>query len=166
MLTSHELFGFMSPALAARIIEFAHDDNKELYRTALSAVAESKKLRPTFFERTPRAARHKEMAVLLSRPRLELISANLLREWLMKQQKAMLAAFLDALGIAHKDGAVDDLPASVEDAKLTAAVESLLAKFPAEEIAVYLNSFYTMNEIRWPNLESMLKNDPRLQFGG
>ncbi len=156
----------MSPALAVRVIEFAHDDNKELYHTALYAVAEARKLRPTFFERTPRAARHKEMAVMLSRPRMELIAANILREWLMKQQKAMLADYLDALGIPHKDGAVDDLPASVEDAKLTAAVEILLAKYPAEEVAVYLNAFYTMNEVRWPNLESMLKTAPRLQFGG
>jgi hypothetical protein len=157
----------MSPALAVRVIEFAHDDNKDLYRTALAAVAEAKKLRPSFFERsTPRAARHKEMAVLLGRPRLEMISASLLREWLMKQQTPMLAAFMDALAIAHKDGAVDDLPATVEDAKLTAAVENLLVKFPPEEVAVYLNAFYTMNQIQWPNLETMLKNEPRLQFGG
>ena len=73
---------------------------------------------------------------------------------------------MDALGIPHKDGAVDDLPATVEDAKLTAAVETLLAKFPAEEIAVYLHAFYTMNEIQWPNLEATLKSEPRLQFGG
>jgi hypothetical protein len=31
---------------------------------------------------------------------------------------------------------------------------------------VYLNAFYTMNDVRWPNLEAMLKEDPRLQFGG
>jgi hypothetical protein len=166
MLTSHELFGFMSPALGARIIEFAHNDNKDLYRSAIQAVAECKKVRPTFLERTPRAARHADMAVMLSRPRLEFIAANLLREWLMKQQTAMLAGFLDALGIAHKDGAVDDLPATVEDAKLTAAVDGLLAKYPPEEVSVYLNAFYTMNEVHWPNLESMLKSDPRLQFGG
>jgi len=156
----------MSLGLAVRIIEFAHDDNKELYRTALHAVAEAKKLRPAFFERLPRSARHKEMAALLSRPRLELIAANLLREWLMKQQTPMLAAFMDALGIAHKDGAVDDLPASVEDAKLTEAVGAILAKHPPEEVAVYLNAFYTMNQVQWQNLQSMLKTDPRLQFGG
>jgi hypothetical protein len=166
MLTSHELFGFMSPALAVRIIECAHDDNKELYHTALQAVAEARKLRPTFFERTPRAARHKDMAAMLARPRLELIAANLLREWLMKKQTAMLAQFLDALGIAHQGGAVDDLPASVEDAKLTEAVGALLANYPAEEVAVYLNAFYTMNEVQWPNLEWKLKTEPRLQFGG
>jgi hypothetical protein len=166
MLSSHELFGFMSPALSVRIIECAHADNRELYRAALNAVAECKKLRPTFFERTPRAARHADMAAMLSRPRLELIAANLLREWLMKKETAMLADFLNALDITHTNGAVDDLPPSVEDAKLTAAVENLLAKYPTEEVAVYLNAFYTMNDVRWPNLESLLKTEPRLQFGG
>lgn len=166
MLTSHELFGFMTPALAGQILEYAHDNNKELYRTALLSVAEAKKLRPAFFERTPRASRHADMATVLARPRLELIAANLLREWLMKYRTAMLADFLDPLGIPHKEGAVDDLPATVEDAKLTAAAESLLGKYPAEEVAVYLNAFYTMNDVRWANLESMLKTEPRLQFGG
>jgi hypothetical protein len=166
MLSSHELFGFMSPALAVRIIDCAHQNNKELYRTALATVAEARKLRPAFFERTPRATRHAEMAVVLARPRLELISANLLRDWLMKNQTAMLADFLDTLGVAHKDGAVDDLPQTVEDAPLQAAVEKLLTKYPPEEVSVYLNAFYTMNNVRWPNLEKMLKTDPRLQFGG
>ena len=156
----------MSPALAVNIIEFAHDESKDLYRTAAGAVAEARKLRPAFFERTPRAVRHKEMAVMLSKPRLELIAANLLREWLMKKKTPMLADFLSALGIAHKDGAVEELPESVEDAKLSAAVESLLAKYPAEEAAVYLNAFYTMNEVHWSNLETMLKSEPRLQFAG
>jgi len=45
-------------------------------------------------------------------------------------------------------------------------VEALLASYPAEEVAVYLNAFYTMNEVQWPNLEAMLKTEPRLQFGG
>ena len=156
----------MSPALAARILEYTHDNNKELYRATLGAVAEARKLRPAFLERTPRATRHASMVSILARPRLELIAANVLREWLMKQQVPMLADFLNALGIAHKDGAVEDLPATVDDEKLRGAVEALLAKYPAEEIAIYLNAFYTMNDVRWPNLESMLKNDGRLQFGG
>jgi hypothetical protein len=156
----------MSPALAVRIIEYTHDNNKELYRSTLGAVAEARKLRPAFLERTPRASRHAGMVSILARPRLELIAANVLREWLMKQQTPMLSDFLNALGVPHKDGAVDDLPATVDDEKLRVAVEGLLSKYPAEEIAIYLNAFYTMNDVHWPNLESMLKTDPRLQFGG
>jgi hypothetical protein len=156
----------MSPALATRIIEFAHDTNKDLYRTVLNTVAEARKLRPAFFERTPRASRHETMAAMLAKPRLELLAANLLRDWLMKSQSKMLSDFLDSLAIPHKDGAVDDLPATVVDANLKAAVDTLLSKYPPEEVAVYLNAFYTMNDVRWPNLEAMLKDDPRLQFGG
>jgi uncharacterized protein YbaA (DUF1428 family) len=166
MLTSHELFGFMSPALALRIIESAHDGNRELYRTVLATVAQARKLRPAFFERTPRATRHASMAAMLAKPRLENLAATLLRDWLMKDRTPMLADFLDALGIAHKDGAADEMPAAVEDAKLQAAVEKILAKYPPEEVIVYLNAFYTMNDVRWANLEAMLKADPRLQFGG
>ena len=93
-------------------------------------------------------------------------AATLLRNWLMKHKKNMLMDFLDALGIAHKEGAVDDLPATMSDEKLKAAVDKLLAKYPPEEVAVYLNAFDSMNEIQWKNLDAMLKEDPRLQFGG
>jgi hypothetical protein len=165
MLTSHELFGFMSPALAARILEHAHDTNKELYRNALCAVAEARKLRPAYFERTPRAARHSEMTSVLTRPRLELVAANLVRDWLMKKQTQMLVDFLDALKVPHTQGAVDDLPATIDDAVLKGAVDALLAKYPAEEVTLYLNAFYSLNDVRWPNLEAQLKTDPRLQFG-
>jgi hypothetical protein len=155
----------MSPALALEIVEFVHDTNKELYRAVLASVAEARRLRPMYFERTPKAQRHAEMVSMLTKPRLELTSAGVIREWLMKKQTAMLADFLDALAIPHKDGAVEDLPASMADDKLKPAVEQLLAKYKPEEVAVYLNAFYSMNDVRWPNLESMLNNDPRLQFG-
>ena len=155
----------MSPELATRILEFTLDKNKDLYRTVLANVADARKVRPLFLERTPRKERHEGMVAMLSRPRLEFQAANLLREWLMKKETPMLADFLDSLGISHKEGAVDDLPPQVEDAKLKTAVDVILGKYPAEEVAVYLNAFYSMNDVRWPNLDVILKNEPRLQFG-
>jgi hypothetical protein len=166
MLTSHEIFGFMSPPLAARILENAYEHNRDLYRATLASVADARKLRPTFYERTPRATRHAEMAVMLSKPRLELVAANLLRDWLMRDKLPMLKDFLDKLGVKHKDGAVDDLPATIDEAVLKGAVDLLLTKYPPEEVAVYLNAFYAINDVRWPNLDVMLKEDARLQFGG
>jgi hypothetical protein len=77
----------------------------------------------------------------------------------------MVADFLDALGIAHQEGVVEDLPPAMDDAKLRAAVESLLAKYPPEAVAVYLHAFNEMNEVEWPNLKAMLDSDPRLQLG-
>jgi len=166
MLTSHELLGFMSSGLALEILTDAHQSDKPLYRSTLGAVAEARKLRPVFLERQPRAQQHAAMLATLSKPSLELVTANLIRSWLLKKYKGMLVDFLDALGIQHKDGVVDDLPASVDDAKLQAAVEILLNKYPPEVVAVYLNIFNDMNEVEWANLKGMLERDRRLQLGG
>ena len=68
MLTSHELLGFMSPALALEILTYAHETDKPLYRATLSAVAEARKLRPVFLERQPRAQQHAMMLTTLARP--------------------------------------------------------------------------------------------------
>jgi hypothetical protein len=166
MLTSHELLGFMSPALALDILTYAYETDKPLYRATLGAVAEARKLRPVFLERQPRPQRHAAMLATLARPALDMVAANLIRTWLLKKHKQMLADFLDALGIAHQEGVVEDLPPTMDDAKVRAAVDALLAKHPPEAVAVYLNAFNEMNEVEWPSLKTMLESDPRLQLGG
>jgi hypothetical protein len=166
MLTSHELLGFMSPALALDILTYAYETDKPLYRATLGAVAEARKLRPVFLERQPRPQRHAAMLATLARPALDMVAANLIRTWLLKKHKQMLTDFLDALGIAHQEGVVEDLPPAMDDAKVRAAVDALLAKHPPEAVAVYLNAFNEMNEVEWPSLKTMLESDPRLQLGG
>ena len=166
MLTSHELIGFMSPALANDIVTYAYENEKQLYRAVLAAVAEARKLRPVFLERQPRQQRHASILQTLARPSLEMVTGNLVRTWLLKKYNGMLVDFLDALGIPHKEGVVDDLPATMEDAKLRSAVDVLLGKYPPEVVAVYLNAFNDMNEVEWPNLKTLLESDKRLQLGG
>jgi hypothetical protein len=166
MLTSHELLGFMSPALALEILTDAHESDKPLYRTTLGAVAEARKVRAVFLERQPRTQQHTAMLATLSKPSLEVVTANLIRSWLLKKYKGMLVDFLDKLEIQHKDGVVDELPKAIDDAKLQAAVDLLLGKYPKEVVAVYLNLFNDMNEVEWTNLKGMLETDKRLQLGG
>jgi hypothetical protein len=83
----------------------------------------------------------------------------------VNKHKAMLVDFLNALGIPNKDGVVDDLPKEMDDAKLKSAIEVLLAKYPPETVAVYLNAFNDMNEAHWGNLKALLEGDTRLQLG-
>ncbi len=165
MLTSHELFGFMSPALALEILTWVYETDKPLYRAALAAVAQSRKLRPVFLERQPRPQRNTMILASLTRPALDGAAGDLLRAWLLKKHKQMLADFLDALGIKHEEGVVEDLPATMDDAKVRAAVDALLGKYPHETVAVYLHAFSEMNKVGWPALKTMLESDPRLQLG-
>jgi hypothetical protein len=165
MLTSHELLGFMSPSLAQEILNYAYESDKALYRTTLAAVADSRKLRPVFMERQPRPQRHAAMIATLTRPSLELITGNLIRSWLLKKYNGMLVDFLNSLGIAHKEGVVEELPPTIDDDKLKVAIAELLNKYPSEVVAVYLNAFNEMNEVEWTNLKAMLEQDSRLQLG-
>ena len=136
MLTSHELLGFMSPSLALDILTYTYETDKPLYRASLAAVADARKLRPVFLERQPRPQRNATMLATLTRPALDLVAGNLLRSWLLKKHRPMLADFLDALGIPHQDGVVEDLPATMDEAKIRAAVDVLVGKYPPEVVAV------------------------------
>lgn len=166
MLKSHELLGFMSPALANDILNFTFESDKPAYKATLAAVAESRKLRPVFLERQSREARQTTMLAALARPQLEGAAAALLRAWLVKKPAQLLIDFLDALGIPHEKGVVEDLPGEMADDKLKAAVEKVLTNHPPEVVAVYLNAFNDMNAAHWPNLKTMLESDARLQLGG
>ncbi len=165
MLKSHELLGFMSPALANDILTFIFESDKPAYKAALGAVAEAKRVRPVFLERQPRDARNAAMLTALTKPQLDPAAGAFIRAWLVKKHVAMLMDFLNALEIKNENGVVEDLPGAVDDAKLKAAVELLLGKYPHETVAVYLNAFNDMNAAGWANLKALLEGDPRLQLG-
>ena len=165
MLTSHELFGFMSPDLANEILNFAYETDKPTYKSTLNAIAQARHVRPVFLERQPRPQRQATMILTLSKPALEEMAGGLIRVWLVKKYKAMLADFLDALEIKNEAGVVDDLPKEIDDAKLKSAVDVLIGKYPPEAVAVYLHAFNDMNEANWANLKTMLESDSRLQLG-
>jgi hypothetical protein len=165
MLKSHELLGFMSPALANDILSFIFESDKPAYRATVAAVAEAKRVRPIFLERQPRDQRHATLLTALTKPNLDAAAGAFIRAWLIKKHVAMLVDFLNALEIRNENGVVEDLPAGVDDAKLKSAVELLLGKYPHETVAVYLNAFNDMNAAGWPNLRAQLENDARLQLG-
>ena len=163
-MTSNDLFASMPTALAAEIVEYAHANEKVLYRSALDAVAQARKLRTVFLERQPKPERLAAVVESLSRPALSAAADTLLRAWLLKKHTALLIDFLDALGVKHEKGVVEDLPKSVEDAALKTAVDQLLAKHPQPVVAIYLHAFNSMNAENWTNLEAMLYEDDRLEL--
>jgi len=166
MLTFHELIGFMSPKMANRILEDTQANNREVYRALVASMAQAQKMRPVFIGRQPKERRHKSFVQMLSRAGSEEHAGNLIRGWLFKEHKDVLTNFLGKLGIEHEEGMVDDLPESISDDALNAAVELLIEKYDRELVAVYLTAFNASNENRWGNLDDLLAEDERLQFHG
>jgi len=166
MLTFHELIGFMSPKMANRILEDTQANNREVYRALVASMAQAQKMRPVFIGRQPKERRHKSFVQMLSRTGSEEHAGNLIRSWLFKEHKDVLTDFLGKLGIEHEEGMVDDLPESISDDALNAAVDLLIEKYDRELVAVYLTAFNASNENRWGNLDALLAEDERLQFHG
>jgi len=166
MLTFHELIGFMSPKMANRILEDTQANNREVYRALVASMAQAQKMRPVFIGRQPKERRHKSFVQMLSRTGSEEHAGNLIRSWLFKEHKDVLTGFLGKLGIEHEEGMVDDLPESISDDALNAAVDLLIEKYDRELVAVYLTAFNASNENRWGNLDALLAEDERLQFHG
>jgi hypothetical protein len=156
----------MSSGLALEILEYNHQHDRSVYRAALDAVAQFRRVRTVFLERQPRTDQHAQMLATLTRPGLELAADTLLRNWLLKQHTGVLTDFLDALQIKHEKGVVEDLPKTIADETLRTAVAKWLEKHRPEVVAVYLHAFNVMNAETWANLDVLLQEDARLCLGG
>jgi hypothetical protein len=162
----HEIFHAMNPAVAARIFTELHDNEKQLYKATIDTLAKQRKLRPVFVERKPRAERHAWMQDALGRKVNEDNAAHILQLWLVKTQSGMLCDFLDALGIKHDEhGMVEELPPSPSREQLAPVVGSLLAKYDAGIVTVYLYAFNSLNDTPWAGLEEILQSDERVRLG-
>ncbi|MBA2622969.1 MAG: hypothetical protein H0U88_05025 [Chthoniobacterales bacterium] len=165
-MKSHELFQRMSPALAAEVFLFLQREEKPVYKAAIQGLANQRNLRGVFVERKPPNERHPWMQAALSRPVSDALASHLLQAWLLGGHKPMLRDFLAGLEIAHEeDGTVEELPACPPREKLQLAIDQLLAKYPAETVAIYLHAFRDMDSsVQWPALSEILQEKPELQF--
>ena len=162
-----ELFARMPAPLAMRILEHAYETNRLLYRELLGRLAKAKRMHPPVLQRIPRSERHPWMIEMLSRsahiePAYQCISG-----WLLATQSQMLIDFLNATGVPHDGhGCAESFPAKPPPAEaIRRAVADLLQRHPKENVIVYLHAFNGMPDTRWPELDSLLQQDPALQFG-
>jgi hypothetical protein len=156
----------MSPALAAEIFTFLQTEQKPVYKAAIQGLANQRNLRSVFIERKPPNERFPWMQAAFGRKISDSLASHVLQAWLLGANKQMLCDFLDALEIKHADdGTVDDLPAEMPKEKIAAAVNQLLGKYAAENVAVYLHAFREMDStVQWPALDEILAEAPGLNF--
>lgn len=166
-MKAYQIFQVMSAELGQEITGWLRESEREVFRSALMALAQQRKLRPVFVTRKSKPEQAQWMLDQLKLRLNEAMGENLLQIWLMKGHSNMLADFLDALEIKHDGrGGVDgELPAELDEAKVKAGVEKLLATYPAERVAVYLNLFQLQQPGGWPALTAALESTPALKLG-
>lgn len=165
-MKSHEIFQRIPPTLAAEILGYAQREQNAVFKSAIQTLAAQRKLRPVFIERKPPAERYAWLQSALARKLSDTLAAHLLQAWLLGAHRPMLCDFLDSLGIKHDDdGTVEQLPDSPAKEQLRESIGRLLAKYPAQNVAVYLQAFHDMDStVTWPPLGELLVEDERLKL--
>ena len=148
-----QLWKQISPERQLQAAEaFWSDSNASIeHADAIVAIAQRIKFRPKSVIALPveKKARHLIAAGVPS----ELVAARLLVAYHLAHQRPMMGAFLDALGIAHAEGLIDDenVEAPSEE-KLAAAAKAIGAAYPAGDVALYLSTLTWQDPDTWGGL--------------
>ena len=112
-------------------------------------VAKVMKFRPHAIRKLPMGQRAKRARSLLMGGSKADLTYELFGSYLMKKCRSLVTDFLDATGVAHKDGMIED----VDDAKpaadkLSAAIQQLDEKYDKGDVTLYLS----MCAEQWPEV--------------
>jgi len=129
------------PASTQRVM--AHTALEKHRGTYLAAalnrsLAEASKTRIEVFARKPVVDRLRALrGVPLAQARLWI--RDLLAQYLLSEQRAMLEAYLDGMGVPHKEGFVeDDFEGPIETEAALASARALAQSFALGDVALYL----------------------------
>ena len=123
---------------------------------AVLLIAQQKKFRPKFVMSlgVDRKARH--LATLGSLP--DAIAARVLIVYHLAEQRPMMGTFLDALGIKHEEGLIQDDEVKPDPSKVGPAVAHIAGQFPPEHVSLYLNTLLCQDPETWGALEGLAPN--------
>jgi hypothetical protein len=77
------------------------------------------------------------------------LAAKLLVAYHFAEQKPMMSAFLDAIGVAHENGLIKDDAGAPDPARVAGAATAIATSYPAEDVAVYLNTLLWQDPETW-----------------
>ena len=122
---------------------------------AIATIAQRIKFRTKSVIALPVEKKAKHLASLAAVS--ELVAARLLVAYHLHHQRPMMGSFLDALGIHHENGMIDDedMKPPAPDA-LKIAAGTLSAAYPAEDVSLYLSTLIWQDPDTWGALADAL----------
>jgi hypothetical protein len=138
---------------------FNDDENGWVRNTTRSAVAAALKFRPQTVGTWPKTKLISE-AVRLPIDDAQLLSAYLV-DLHLGHRRPMMGAFLDTLGIKNEDGRIDSETTEVPEqdaARISAAADSLVKTYPAEEVVTYFLTLLLQDAAIWAGVTPWLES--------
>jgi hypothetical protein len=140
--------------LRAAELFWADEHSADQQLEAVGSIATHMKFRP----RTVVALSQDKKAKYLARlPNVsDSIAARALVNYHLDQQRPMMAAFLDLLGIPHEDGLItEETVAKPEADKVKHAASELATRYPAGDVSLYLGTLVSQDPDTWGTLADL-----------
>jgi len=118
-------------------------------------IAQQKKFRPKSVLALDDDRKAKHLASMPSVP--EQVAARALIAYHLEAQRPMMGAFLDALGIAHESGVIQEDDVKPDEAKLSPAVDAIATAYPLEDVSLYLNVLVCQDPETWGALRPIVE---------
>ncbi len=154
-LTPSRLWRRMTPdqRLRAARAFWAEEEAADDQLQAVLLIAQQKKFRPKFVLGLDDERRAKHLASMLSIP--EALAARALVVYHLAAHREMMGAFLDALGLKHENGLIEDDEAKPDPEKIASAVSAIAEQYPAEDVSLYLTTLVCQDPETWGELRAL-----------
>jgi len=116
-------------------------------------IAKQMKFRPKTVAGLADDRKARYLASVLDLP--EDLAARMLVLYHVTEQRPMMGAFLDAVGIAHENGMIDGDIVAPDPAKIAAAAAVIASQYPAHDVSLYLNTLRWQDPAAWGRLDGV-----------
>lgn len=118
---------------------------------AMALLAQRLKARPRYIQGLPVEKRARHLAHFPGMP--DVLVARLLVSYHLAHQRPMMAAFLDAIGLAHDNGLItEDAPEPVSAEKIAAGAKALASAYPPDVVKLYFSTLLAQDPDTWKGL--------------
>src|SRR5262245_13729424 len=153
----HEIVASVEPERWGAILTTVREHSHELWHDLERTARQDQRIPPQLWQRMSPDDRQARIRVALRAPASAALALDAVREYLLAEQPPPLVRFLDAAGIEHSEGVLDDGPIEGPSAEqLDAAIETLRAEFPEPDALLYLRTLAAQDNTAWSGLVERL----------
>ena len=132
---------------------WGEDEAAEDHAQAVLLISREKKFRPKTVVALDEERKARHLASLAAVP--DAVAGRALIVYHLAEQRPMMGTFLDALGIAHENGLIQEDNIKPDPDKIQTAVQAIAQQFPPEHVALYLNTLLWQDPETWGGLEGL-----------
>jgi hypothetical protein len=162
-MTTRELWLALTPAekddACLALWEGTDSFSRDAQPKVLRELAAALKFREAFLKRVKPVEKARHLRRLVDTPTLRHLCDDVFRSWLVVRKTPMLVCFVEAQGMAHAAGIIDDSVKSPDAATLRKGVRAVRDQFPPRDVALYMGVMLAAGGDFWEGLPEAVESE-------